>query len=374
MVLKKIRLGNYITPCEDKNDEEKLNLDSVKGISNQKFFIETKANMNNVSLNSYKIVKRGQFSFNPNTARMGDKICIAYNNTEKDILVSAIYPVFEIKDKTKLSPEYLMMFFMRNEFDRYVRFHSWGSAREVFNWNDICDIEIDLPDLSIQQKFVNIYLSILANQKSYEYGLNDLKLVCDAYIENLMHKIPCESIGPFIERCDIRNGKNGIKKVMGVSTSKEFREPTSKVNRNELTNYKVVKPRQISFVQTTHNEKVFAYAFNDTGKNIVVTSVNEVFYTKEDKLLPEYLSMFFNRTEFDRYARFHSWGSAREIFTWQDLIKVEIPIANMTIQESIVNIYKVYKQRKKINEQLKIQLKDICSILIKGSIQEAKAS
>ena len=118
--------------------------------------------------------------------------------------------------------------------------------------------------------------------------------------------------------------------------------------------------------------KVFAYAFNNTEDDIVVTSVNEVFSVDEDKLLPEYLCMFFNRTEFDRYARFHSWGSARETFTWDDLVKVEIPIADMKIQKSIVDIYKAYKEQKAINEKLKVKIKDICPILIKGSIEEAR--
>ena len=82
--------------------------------------------------------------------------------------------------------------------------------------------------------------------------------------------------------------------------------------------------------------------------------------------------MFFNRTEFDRYARFHSWGSARETFTWDDLIRVKIPIPDTKIQQSIVNIYNVYNKRKEINEKLKAQIKEICPILIKGSIEEAK--
>lgn len=90
----------------------------------------------------------------------------------------------------------------------------------------------------------------------------------------------------------------------------------------------------------------------------------------ENKLLPEYLSMFFNRTEFDRYARFHSWGSARETFTWDDLIKVKIPIPEIAIQKSIVDIYNVYKQRKKLGEELKAQIQNISPILIKGSIEE----
>ena len=236
----------------------------------------------------------------------------------------------------------------------------------------MCDIDIALPPIEIQQKYVSVYRAMLENQQSYERGLEDLKLVCDAYIEDLRRKIPCEPIGPYLEPYDVRNGPDGTKNVMGVSTSKEFREATSKVKRNELANYKVVKPRQISFVQTTHNEKVFAYALNNTNEDIVVTSVNEVFSVNEDKLLPEYLSMFFNRTEFDRYARFHSWGSARETFTWDDLIKVKISIADITVQRSIVDIYTVYKERKEINEKLKSQIKDICPILIKGANEEGK--
>ena len=82
--------------------------------------------------------------------------------------------------------------------------------------------------------------------------------------------------------------------------------------------------------------------------------------------------MIFKRTEFDRYARFHSWGSARETFTWNDLVEVEIPIPDIEIQKSIASIYSVYIMRKKINEQLKAQIKDICPILIRGSLEESK--
>ena len=272
--------------------------------------------------------------------------------------------------KNILNREWLYIFFNRPEFDRFVITNSWGSSTEFYNWENICDISIDLPPLAIQQKYVNVYNAMVANQRAYERGLEDLKLTCDAYIEDLRRRIPCEAIGPYIERHDVRNGPNGTKNVMGVSTTKEFREPTSKVNRNDLANYKVVKPRQISFVQTTHNEKVFCNALNTTDEDIVVTSVNEVFSTNENKLLPEYLVMFFNRTEFDRYARYHSWGSARETFTWDDLVKVQIPIADMEVQRSIVDIYTVYKKRKAINEKLKAQIKAICPILIKGSIEE----
>ena len=372
MALTKYKLGELIQLEEEKNTDGRYSLDNVKGISIQKIFIDTKADMQGVSLFPYIIVKPDFFAFVTVTSRNGEKITLAHNTTNHTFIVSSSYVVFSISKPKLLNSDYLFMYFNRPEFDRYARFNSWGSARETFDWSTLCDIDIELPDLPTQQKYVDIYNAMVANQQAYERGLEDLKLTCDAYIEDLRRKMPCERIGRYIERHDVRNGENGTKNVMGISTSKQFREPTSKVNKNELANYKVCHPRQIGFVQTTHNEKVFTYAFNDTDEDIVVSSVNEVFSTQEDKLFPEYLCMFFNRTEFDRYARFHSWGSARETFTWNDLIEVEIPIPDITIQKSIVEMYAVYNTRKRINERLITQIKDICPILIKGSLEESK--
>lgn len=370
MGLINIRLGDYIERSTQNNKDLEYGTDLIVGVNSQGIFAVPKGNTDGVDLKPYKIVNNGAFVYNPTRLELGS---IAYR-TEGLCIVSHLYMVFYLTDEGKkiIDPMWLYIYFRRAEFCREVTFRNFGSQRPEFNFNDMSDIIVPLPDIKIQRKYVDIYNAMLVNQQSYERGLEDLKLVCDAYIEDLRRKMPCEPIGPYIERHDVRNGPNGTKNVMGVSTTKEFREPTSKVNRNELDNYKVVKPRQISFVQTTHNEKVFAYAFNNTDEDIVVTSVNEVFSVDEDKLLPEYLSMFFNRTEFDRYARFHSWGSARETFTWDDLIKVEISIADITVQKSIADIYKVYKERKDINEKLKAQIKDICPILIKGSIEEAR--
>ena len=370
MGLTNIRLGDYIERSTQNNKDLEYGTDLIVGVNSQGIFAVPKGNTDGVDLKPYKIVNNGAFVYNPTRLELGS---IAYR-TEGLCIVSHLYMVFYLTDEGKkiINPMWLYIYFRRAEFCREVTFRNFGSQRPEFNFNDMSDIIIPLPDMEIQHKYVEIYNAMLTNQQRYESGLDDLKLVCDAYIENLKRQMPCEAIGPYIERRDVRNGPNGTKNVMGVSTTKEFREPTSKVNRNELGSYKVVKPRQISFVQTTHNEKVFCNAFNNTNEDIVVTSVNEVFSVNEEKLLPEYLVMFFNRTEFDRYARFHSWGSARETFTWDDLIKVKIPIANITIQKAIIDIYKVYKERKCINQNLKIQIKNICPILIKGSIEEAR--
>lgn len=369
MALTKYKLGDLVSLVDERNN---LGIRKFYGININKEFMPTAANTEGLNETNYKVVRKNRFVYSGMQTGRDECIRISMYSGEEPILVSPAYTTFEVTATNIVLPLYFFMKFLSKEKDRYGAFCSDGSIRSNLDWEVFCNINLDLPPLPIQQKYVDVYNAMLANQKSYEKGLDDLKLTCDAYIEDLRRKMPCEPIGPHIERYDIRNGQNGTKNVMGVSTSKEFREPTSKVNRDELANYKVVKPMQISFVQTTHNEKVFAYAFNNTDEDIVVTSVNEVFSTNENKLLPEYLSMFFNRTEFDRYARFHSWGSARETFTWDDLIKVKLPIADMAIQKSIADIYKVYKQRKLINERLKTQIKDICPILIKGSIEEAK--
>ena len=364
MALIKYKLGDLIQQRREKYDgTEAL---PIKGVSREGFI---SPKQEDADLSIYNVFYRYDFVFNP--ARM-ELNSIAINTYYDKAICSSLYEVFYVTRTDILLPDYLNLYIKRDEFARKCWFEAVGSARNYFRVSNLSEFVIELPSISIQQKYVNIFKAMVANQESYERGLEDLKLVCDAYIEDLRRKSSCERLEDYIKRYDVRNGKNGTKNVMGVSTSKQFRPPTSKVNKEELANYKVCNPRQIAFVQTTHNEKVFTYAFNNTDEDIVVSSVNEVFSTDEKRLLPEYLCMFFNRAEFDRYARFHSWGSARETFTWQDLICVEIPIPDISIQKAIAELFTVYNKRKQINERLKAQIKDICPVLVKGAVEEGK--
>ena len=373
MGLSKYRLGELIEQTVIVNGDLYYGPNDVRGMTITKEIIRTKANLNGTDLSNFLVVRPKEFVYNPRTH--GKKIGLGYNDSKDSFLISWNNTAFRIKQNKEnvLLSKYLFMHFNRSEWDRSACFNSWGSSTEVFSWDALCDMIVELPDVPTQQKYVDIYDAMCANQKAYEKGLDDLKLTCDAYIEELRRKMPCKKIGPYIDRYDVRNGKNGTKNVMGVSISKEFREPSSKVNKNELANYKVCHPGDIAFVQTTNNEKCFAYAYNNTDHDIVVSSVDEVFSTKKEKLNTEYLSLFFNRKEFDRYARFNSWGSARETFTWNDLVDVQVPIPKMEIQKSIANIHKVFVERKRINEKLKQQIKNICPILIKGAIEEGKS-
>lgn len=372
MGLSRYRLGDLIELCEARNDDLQYGIEDVKGVSIQKIFIDTKANMEGVSLNPYYLVQPDDFVYVTVTSRNGEKITLAHNVTEKTYIVSSSYIVFKVKKTDLLLSDYLFMYFNRPEFDRYSRYNSWGSARETFDWSEMCAIEIDLPTLDIQQKYVDVYNAMIANQQCYERGLEDLKLVCDAYIEELRRKMPSEKLGKYIHQKSDKNSSNEIKNVMGLSTKKEFREAQSRVNKEELSNYKIVRQNEFAFVPTTDTWKVLAFAYNHFNEDIVVSPIYVVFFVDISKILPEYLAIWLSRKEFDRYARYNSWGSARENFSFDDMCNVEIPIPSIEIQQSIVDIYKVYLQRKAINERLKEQIKSICPILIKGSLEEAR--
>ena len=192
MGLIKRSLKGLIEYSDLRNLEGLYTENDVVGVSTDKCMIETKADLNGVNLLNYKLFKPGSFAFVADTSRRGDKMALAYNNTDKTFIVSTWYVVFQVRNDAKntLLPDYLFLYFNRAEFDRYARTNSWGSAREYFWFSDMEDVVIELPTLPVQQKYVDIYKSMVANQQSYERGLEDLKLVCDGYIEDLRRKMP----------------------------------------------------------------------------------------------------------------------------------------------------------------------------------------
>ena len=159
----------------------------------------------------YILVKPGCFAYVTVTSRNGEKITLAHNTTANTYIVSSSYIVFQVTHPEILDSDYLFMFFNRPEFDRYARFNSWGSARETFSWEDMCDMQITLPPLAAQQKAVAVYNALKANLAAYEQGLDDLKLVCDGFIDTVKNKatplsgVAYYRLGDLIEICDERN-------------------------------------------------------------------------------------------------------------------------------------------------------------------------
>lgn len=374
MGLSKYKLGELIDFTDERNSMGRYSLEDVKGISTDKNFLETKANMDGVSLDSYKVVNFRDFAYVPDTSRRGDKIALAFNNNTRSVLISSIYTTFKCNRLDLLVPEFLYIFFNRPEFDRYSRFNSWGSARETFSWEDFCDIDITLPSIEQQRKYVDVYLALQNNLAAYQSKVEELKLVCDGYLDKLKTENEKLKIGEFIEMCDERNSEGiyTLKNLRGVSIEKKFIDTKADMAGVSLAPYIVVKPDYFVFVPvTSRNGEKITLAINDSKDTYIVSSAYTVFRVQDtNKLLPEYLYMFFDRPEFDRYARFNSWGSAREVFTMDDMNDVEIPIPDISVQREIVNIHKCYIERQRIAEALKEQLKNICPVLIRGSLEE----
>lgn len=150
-------LGNYIRLVDERN--KNLAVTKLLGVSISKKFIPSIANIVGTDLSNYKIVRTGQFAYGPVTSRNGEKISIAYLD-EEDCIISSSYTVFEVENKEELDPEYLMLWFSRPEFDRYVRYKSHGSVREIFDWNELCMVELPVPDIEKQRKIVKAYKTI----------------------------------------------------------------------------------------------------------------------------------------------------------------------------------------------------------------------
>lgn len=150
-------LGDYINLVDLRNRE--LGITNLLGVSIEKRFIPSIANIVGTDLSRYKVVKNGQFAYGPVTSRNGEKISIALLNGE-DCIISSSYTVFEVTRKDELDPEYLMLWFSRPEFDRYARYRSHGSVREIFDWEELCNVKLPIPPIEKQKKIVKAYKTI----------------------------------------------------------------------------------------------------------------------------------------------------------------------------------------------------------------------
>ena len=375
MGLSRYKFKELLQESFRKNQDLEFDISYVRGISNNKQITLTKANVDEAVIRKFYVVNRGEFVYNPRTTRMGDKVGLGFNNTETPLLFSFNNIAFFINEFARniILSEYLYMYFNRPEFDRYAMIHGWGSATELFSFEEMCDMDIDLPPLAIQKKYVNVYNAMVANQKAYERGLEDLKLTCDAYIEDLRRRIPCERIGKYLIETKQKNETAETLPNRSVSNKKVFIDAKEAiVNGVDTKNYMVVESYDFAYnTVTTRNADKLSIALN-TSEKCLVSPLYTTFRVAKEGLLPEYLCLWFNRSEYDRHARFESWGSARELYPFDTLANTKIPIPDVSIQQSVVNILTVYNTRKAINEKLKAQIKSICPILIKGSIEEGR--
>lgn len=368
MMMKKYKLGEYIERSTANNHSLKYKEDLIVGVTSEGVFSLPKGNVQGVDLKPYKIVNNGDFVYNPSRFDLGS---IAYR-TEGLCIVSHLYQIFHLNEKGKemIDPIWLFIYLRRNEFRREVTFRNFGSQRPEFNFNDLSDIELPLPSIEQQRKYVNVYLALQNNLAAYQSKVEELKLVCDGYIEELRRKMKSEKIGTYINECNTRNDNLCVSKVQGVESSGNFAETRANTNGIDFHNYKIVKPNQFAYNPSRINLGSIALRNEFDGKCIVspMYVVFEVIDT--EKLMPDYLLLWLSRSEFFRSTSFYASGSVRDTFGFDNMNDVEIPIPDISIQREIVNIHKCYIERQRIAEALKEQLKNICPVLIRGSLTE----
>lgn len=359
-----INIGTFINRIDKRNIENKV--DKVLGLNINKDFMPTVANIQNVDISKYKLVEPDTFVFSGMQTGRDNTIRIGLNDSLETFVVSPAYTTFIVNEDIIL-PKYFYMIFLSSERDRLGSFLSDSSVRANLDWDRFCEIEFEIPSLEIQQKYVDVYNALVANQKAYENGLEDLKMISIAYIEKLKKMYRPEKIGRFLSR----GGKNSdelITKVLGVG-QQGFIKPQKRPNKS-LKNYKVIQKGAIVYAPPLYNILSGAIEEYKRSKPAVCSPIYEVVYT-DSRLNASYLLMWLKREEFKRYAEFYALG-VRNTFDYDLMCDVEIPIPPNDIQKSIVDIYRVYETRKKINEKLKQQIKEICPVLIKGAIQESK--
>ncbi|MCM1136754.1 MAG: restriction endonuclease subunit S [Clostridium sp.] len=373
MALTEMAMGELIEQVASTNFELKYGLSDVRGMTITKEIIPTKANLQGTTLDRFIVVKPHEFIYNPRTH--GKKIGLGYNATDNDFIISWNNIGFKVKKSAKglISPDYLYLHFNRSEWDREACFNSWGSSTEVFSWETFCEMTIVLPPFEVQQKYAEIYWGVKDNIDALTHGIEQMQAACNIYMESLLKTVSKQPIGDYISEIDERNSDElyGLDNLRGISIEKKFIETKANMQGVSLQPYKVIAPGTFCYVPvTSRNGDKVSLALNESTDTYIVSSSYVSFRVVCEKLQPQYLFMFLRNPDFDRFARFNSWGSARETFALEDLGHFEIPIPSIEIQQNIINIFNAMNERRRLCERLVSLQKRICPILIKGAIEE----
>lgn len=370
MGLTKYKIGQLVTIVDERNN---LGIRDFYGININKEFMPTVANTEGLDETKYKVVRKSRFVYSGMQTGRDECIRISMYNNDIPILISPAYTTFEVIATDIVLPLYFFMKFMSKEKDRYGAFCSDGSIRSNLDWEGFCDIDIALPSVQIQQKYIDVYNAMLANQQSYEQGLEDLKLSLDALIDEHKHKADKKTVGSILKEIDCRNTDGSITDVQGINITKQFMPSVANTYDVNLSKYKIVQKGQFAFSgMQTGRDRCIRIASYHKEEPIIISPAYTVLEIKDNTVSSEYVMIWFSRKEVDRLGWFMSDASIRTNLDMDRFYEIEIPVPELKVQKAIIEIYNAYNARRNINEKLKAQIKDICPILIKGSIEEAR--
>ena len=363
--VKWVRLGDYIELCENRNASLAYGLDFVRGVSNTKQIMKTKADVTEDVIHKFYIINPGEFIYNPRTTRMGDKVGLGYNDTNSPLLFSFNNIAFCIKADAKsiLLPEYLYIFYNRDEFDRYAIIHSWGSATELFTFEEMCDISIPLPSIEVQKELVNTYNGLKALAEQNEALIEPLSKACEAFIVDCKSKYDEVELGEYIEELNERNIDNEISLTQGVDVNMQF--IPAKREAADKESAKIVRKGQFAFNRVVKANGTKLPIALRKGEDCIISSSYAVFQIqKTNELLSDFLFLWMLRKEFHRYCGYVSKGTTRDVFDFEDLCTLKFPLPPIEVQRSIVNLYNCLEEAKKIAQEAREKMKTLCPALV----------
>ena len=367
--VKWVRLGDYIEQCDERNTDLRYDISDVMGMTITKEIISTKANLEGNDLSKFKIVDPGEFVFNPRTH--GKRIGLGLNNTNKAFLISWNNIAFRIAHKDKLLPNYLYLYFNRDEWDRYACFNSWGSSTEVFTWNELCRMEIPLPSVAEQQKVVNAWRAFREIKEQNEAKAAPLMQLCQSYIQEIKKKnVRKYRVGNAIEVIDETNKDGSPYEVLGLNNNKMFMPTVASMDTINTSKYKIIKKGEFAFSgMQTGRDKCIRIALYDKDIPALISPAYTTFILdKEEPILPEYFMIIFKNPEMDRLGWFYSDSSVRANLDWNRFIDIEIPLPPIEVQQAIVNIYKCANEAKQIAEEADRLSREVCPALLQHVI------
>lgn len=367
------RLGDYIQEIDVRNRD--LSVTTLLGVSISKEFIPSIANTIGTDMSTYKIVRKGQFAYGPVTSRNGDKVSIALHTKEEAAIISQAYTVFEIKDTNKLLPEYLMMWFRRPEFDRYARFHSHGSAREIFDWDEMCDVSLPIPPIERQREIVAEYETLSKRIRLNEQMISKLEETAQTlYRKMFVDGIDKENLpegwrmGVIQDLCEVKDGTHDSPKPVDCGfplvTSAHLNTWNLSLNQTytiskqdyiKINERSLVENRDILFSMIGTIGTISLILYNNI--NFAVKNM-AIFKTSKNLKYVEYLLCFLKSAEMNIYIEGAMSGSTQSYVTLNTLRIVPILIPDLSVIEQfhccaskiISQIWNITRENEKLTE------------------------
>ena len=365
------RLGDYIEQFRQKCANNKA---IVSGVDINKRFIPTRANLDGTDISGYYLVPPTFFACNLMHIGRDERIPIAYNDTDKDLVVTSAYYVFHIKqDKCdEILNEYLYIIFSNKEIDRLTWFYTDSSIRGNLKENRFLDIKIPLPSVAEQQKVVNAWRAFREIREQNEAKAAPLMQLCQSYIQEIRKKKNVRNyrIGNAIEVIDKTNKDGSPYEVLGLNNNKMFMPTVASMDTINTSKYKIIRKGEFAFSgMQTGRDKCIRIALYDKDIPALISPAYTTFILdKEEPILLEYFMMIFKNPEMDRLGWFYSDSSVRANLDWNRFIDIEIPLPPIEVQQAIVNIYKCANKAKLIAEEADRLSREVCPALLQHVI------